>query len=321
MRRAVVEERYSAGIDVGGSKCLAVVVDSNNDVVAEMRVATPSGPDALIEMLAQVTAELASVAGGLVAAGFGVPGQLDLQGRMRFAPNLEDFADFEAKDRLAAATGLPVFVDNNANCAATAELEMGVAKGCRDAVLITLGTGFGNSIIVDGVVQRGAHGMAGELGHSMVDPNGPVCPCGRVGCLERFASGSGLTRLAQEAAGSGRVPRLLEYVDGDVELIRGEHVMRGVREGDADAAVVLDRFAWWVAVGMANVVALLDPELIVLGGSMVTDWDLLSEPVTTHYSGMVLAGGSRDPVRIEPAAMGSRAGALGAAIAARGLTQ
>ena len=153
----------------------------------------------------------------------------------------------------------------------------------------------------------------------MVDPNGPLCPCGRVGCLERYASGSGLTRLAQEAAGSGKAPSLLTYTDGDVELLRGEHVMRAVRDDHEDAVEVLEGFTWWVAVGMANVVAILDPELIVLGGSLVTDWDLLVEPVTRHYSGMVLAGGTREPVTIVPAAMGERAGALGAAIAARGV--
>lgn len=310
---------YSAGIDVGGIKCLGVVVDENNDIVAESRVATPEGPKALVHMLAEVTAELSSVAGGLIAAGFGVPGQLDLEGRMRFAPNLTDVADFEVRELLAAEIGLPIFVDNNANCAATAELEMGAAKDCRNAVLMTLGNGLGNSIIVEGVVQRGSQGMAGELGHTMVDPNGPGCPCGRIGCLERFASGSGLTRLAQDSAGAGKAPNLLAYADGDVELLRGEHVMRGVRDGHQDAEHVLDRFAWWVAVGMANVVALLDPELIVLGGSLVTDWDLLEGPVNSHYSDMVLAGEIREPVRIEPAAMGKRAGALGAAIAARRL--
>lgn len=314
------ETSYSAGIDVGGSKCLAVVVDENNDVVAESRVATPVSNDALVEVLIEVTNELESVAGGLTAAGFGVPGQLDLEGRMRFAPNLAQVADVEIRSRLTAALDVPVFVDNNANCAATAELEMGAAKGCERAVLITLGTGFGNSLIVNGVVERGAHGMAGELGHTMVDPAGPLCPCGRIGCLERYASGSGLTRLAKEAAGAGRAPTLVGYVDGDIDLLRGEHVMHGVRDGHEDAIEVLDRFAWWVAVGLANVVAVLDPELIVLGGSLVTDWDLIDGPVSGHFADMVLGGARRDPVRIEPAAMGKRAGALGAALAARALT-
>lgn len=315
----MARNEYVAGVDVGGNKCLAVVIDADNNIVAESRVATPSGTDALVEVAVEVTRELADVTGGLSAAGFGVPGQLDLQGTMRFAPNLVDVGELAIRERLADVLDVPVFVDNNANCAAAAELEMGAARGAREAVLITLGGGFGNSIIVDGIVQRGAHGLAGELGHTMVDPNGPLCPCGRVGCLERYASGSGLTRLAQEAAGSGKAPSLLTYTDGDVELLRGEHVMRAVRDQHHDAVEVLDGFSWWVAVGLANVVAILDPELIVLGGSLVTDWDLLVEPVTRHYSDMVLAGGSREPVKIVPAAMGERAGALGAAIAARGI--
>jgi glucokinase len=312
---------YFAGIDVGGTKCLAVVIDDDNNVVAESRIATPDGAEALVAMLGEVTNELASVAGGLDGVGFGLPGQLDFDGMMRFAPNLVDVGDLAIRERLSVKLGLPVFVDNNANCAATAELAMGAAKDALHAVLVTLGNGFGNSIIVDGEVMRGAHGLAGELGHSMVDPNGPLCPCGRIGCLERYASGSGLTRMAQEAAGSGKAPSLLNYTDGDVELIRGEHVMRGVRDGHEDAEAVLDRFGWWVGVGLANVVALLDPELIVLGGSLVSEWDVLSGPVGRHYSEMVLAGGRREPVRIEPAAMGERAGAVGAALASRGFSQ
>lgn len=314
----MVRNGYVAGVDVGGTKCLAVVIDDDDNIVAESRVATPSGTDALIDVAVEVTRELADVAGGLSAAGFGVPGQLDFQGKMRFAPNLVDVGELAFRERLLGLLDVPVFVDNNANCAATAELTLGAARDSRQAVLLTLGGGLGNSIIVDGVVQRGAHGLAGELGHSMVDPNGPLCPCGRVGCLERYASGSGLTRLAQEAAGSGKAPNLLTYTDGDVELVRGEHVMRGVRDLHDDAIELLEGFCWWVAVGMANVVAVLDPELIVVGGVLVSDWDLLEEPVTRNYRAMVLAGSTREPVRIVPAAMGERAGALGAAIAARG---
>ena len=119
--------------------------------------------------------------------------------------------------------------------------------------------------------------------------------------------------------GPVRAPSLLAYTDGDVELVISEHVMRGVREGHKDAIAVLDRYSWWVAAGLANVVALLDPELIVLGGALIAHWDLYEEFVRSHYSHMVLAGDTREPVRIEPVAMGERAAALGAAIAARAL--
>ena len=146
----MTRSEYVAGVDVGGTKCLAVVIDADNNIVAESRVATPSGTDALIEVAVEVTRELADVAGGLSAAGFGVPGQLDLQGRMRFAPNLVGVGELAIRERLADVLDVPVFVDNNANCAAVAELEMGAASEVRQAVLITLGGGFGNSIIVDG---------------------------------------------------------------------------------------------------------------------------------------------------------------------------
>lgn len=310
---------YIAGVDVGGSRCIAVVIDADNNIVAESRITTPDRPDALVATMDKVVRELVAVAGSIDAAGFGIPGQLDLDGRVRFIPNLIDIGELAIQDRLEDLIKLPIHVDNNANCAARAELDMGAARGVRDAVMITLGTGLGNSIIVDGEVQRGAHGLAGELGHCMIDPNGPRCSCGRTGCFELFASWSGLKRLAQEAARAGQAPNLLTYTDGDVEILLGEHVLRGVRDGQADAKAVLNRFSWWLAAGLANVVALLDPELIVLGGGLVADWDLYKDFVDDHYRGMVLAGEHREPVRIEPAAMGERAGALGAALAARSL--
>jgi len=310
---------YVAGVDVGGSRCIAVLIDADNNIVAESRITTPDGPEALVATLDQVVRELVAVAGSIDAAGFGIPGQLDLDGRVRFIPNLVDIGELAIRDRLEELIELPIHVDNNANCAARAELDMGAAIGVRDAVMITLGTGLGNSIIVDGEVQRGAHGLAGELGHCMIDPSGPRCSCGRTGCFELFASWSGLKRLAQEAAGAGLAPSLLTYTDGDVEILLGEHVLRGVRDGHTDAKIVMNRFSWWLAAGLANVVALLDPELIVLGGGLIADWDLYKDMVDAHYRDMVLAGEHREPVRIEPAAMGERAGALGAALAARSL--
>lgn len=310
---------YVAGVDIGGSRCIAVLIDADNNIVAESRIATPDGPDALVATMGKVVRELVAVAGSIDAAGFGIPGQLGLDGRVRFVPNLVDIGELAIQDLLEQLIELPIHVDNNANCAARAELDMGAARGVRDAVMITLGTGLGNSIIVDGEVQRGAHGLAGELGHCMIDPNGPRCSCGRTGCFELFASWSGLKRLAQEAAGAGQAPSLLAYTDGDVEILLGEHVLRGVRDGHSDAETVLNRFSWWLAAGLANVVALLDPELIVLGGGLIADWDLYKDLVDAHYRGMVLAGEHREPVRIEPAAMGERAGALGAALAARSL--
>jgi glucokinase len=149
----------------------------------------------------------------------------------------------------------------------------------------------------------------------IVDPDGPPCPCGRHGCWERYASGSGLARLARDAAQAGRLARVVELA-GDADLVRGEHVTAAARDGDPEAVVVLDRFAWWVALGLANLVNLLDPEAVVLGGGLVEMGDLLLLPVNRAFDSLVMAGASRPRAAIVAARLGERAGAIGAALLA-----
>ncbi|MEZ5225764.1 MAG: ROK family protein [Acidimicrobiales bacterium] len=180
---------------------------------------------------------------------------------------------------------MPVFV-NDANCAARAELEVGVAVGVEHAVLVTLGTGIGGALIADGHVVRGAAGMAGEPGHMLVDPNGPLCVCGLHGCWERYASGAGLRYLGGQAAEAGELQGVMAELEGDISALRGEHITRAARLGDSEAAAVLDRFAWWVAVGMANC-AMSDPELIIVGGGLVRDWDLYGPRVQRKSSARI----------------------------------
>src|SRR5207248_1383416 len=150
---------------------------------------------------------------------------------------------------------------NDATCATWGERQMGAARGRDDVAVVTLGTGIGGGFVLGGRLYRGANGFAGEVGHMIVDPKGPPCPCGRRGCWERFASGSGLARLAREAAESGRGHRLVELAGGDVEAVRGEHVTRAAAEGDAEAIQVFRDFGWWAALGIANLVNTLDPEV------------------------------------------------------------
>src|SRR5439155_4267659 len=139
-----------------------------------------------------------------------------------FAPNLPGVAELPLRARLSLRLGLPVQVDNDATCAAWAEREAGAGRGADDMVLVTLGTGIGGGLVRGGALDRGAHGFAGEIGHMVVDPHGPPCPCGRTGCWERFASGSGLGRLARDAAHGGRAARMVALAGGDPEAVRGE---------------------------------------------------------------------------------------------------
>lgn len=308
------------GIDVGGTKSLGLVIDRDAGILVERRTPTPSGADGVVEMLRETVEALVVAAGPEVAVrgvGVGVAGLVDGRGRLRRAPNLLDADGLEIGERLAPLVALPVVVDNDANCAARAELEVGIARGVRDAVLITLGTGIGGALICQGEVVRGAAGMAGEPGHMIVDPDGPVCVCGGRGCWERYASGAGLAHLAREAAAEGGLDRLVGELRGDLAALRGEDVTRAAREGDAGALAVLDRFARWVAVGLANCAAMSDPELIIVGGGLVRDWDLYGDGVRDHLGQLLVGARHRPPIRIEPAAVGEAAGALGAALLAR----
>ncbi|HEX2192739.1 MAG TPA: ROK family protein [Acidimicrobiales bacterium] len=298
------------GVDVGGTKCLGVALE-HGEVVAESRVATPKGAEPVLAAIAELVGELGGRA-PMEAVGVGVPGLVDREGVLRFAPNLTlGGAGLDVRSPLEERLGLPVTVDNDATCAAWGERELGAAKGLDDVILVTLGTGIGGGIITDGSVERGANGFAGEVGHMVVDPHGPPCPCGQRGCWERFASGSGLGRLAREAAHAGRAARVLELAGGDPEAVRGEHVTQAVDEGDPEAADVLARFAWWLALGLANLTNIFDPEAFVLGGGLIRAGDALLVPTRTTLRELLPR--QRPDVSVLLATLGERAGAVGAA--------
>jgi glucokinase len=309
------------GIDVGGTKVLGVVVDPDDPtrVLQERRVPTPPGGQGLLDVLAELAQQLATDGSGVDAVGVGVPGLVDRDGVLRAGAHLQSVANLPLAAALGERCGLPVVVDNDANGHAVAEHRGGAAVGVQEAIVVTLGTGIGAGLIIDGRLVRGAHGFAGEPGHMVVDPNGPPCPCGQRGCWERFASGSGLARLARDAALGGRLAATVELAGGDAELVRGEHVTATARQGDADALAVLDQLADWIAVGLANLVNIFDPELIVIGGGLVDAADLVLPRAQERVHQRVLAGGRRPLVPIVPAVLGERAGAIGLGLLAADL--
>ena len=298
-----------AGVDIGGTKCLGVVVDDAGAILREERLTTPAGAEALLDVLDGLAGALAPYD----RFGVGAAGLVSIDGVWRAAPNVSGVWDFPIAERLADRLGHPVQVDNDATCATLAEWQAGAALGASDVVLVTLGTGIGGGIVAGGRLVRGAHGFAGEPGHMVVDPNGPPCVCGRRGCWERYASGSGLARLAREAATGGRLARVVALA-GDAEAVRGEHVQFAAREGDHEALVVIDQWAWWVALGLVNLTNLLDPEVVVMGGGLAGAVDLVLAPVRRHFVDLLYAPGHRRHPRIEMAALGEQAGAIGAAL-------
>jgi glucokinase len=302
------------GVDVGGTKVLGLQLRADGTVGAEARLATPGGGEAVLDTIAEVVTRL----GPTTAVGVGAPGLVDQAGVLRFAPNLPHVVGLPVRDGLQQRLpGVTVTVDNDATCAGWAERVLGAGQGSLDLLLVTLGTGIGGGLVVAGQVAHGANGFSGEIGHMVVDVHGPPCPCGKRGCWERFASGSGLGRLGREAAEAGQAPRIVELAGGDPVAVRGEHVTAAAVEGDRAALEVIDSFAWWVALGLANLANIFDPECIVLGGGLVEAGGLFLEPVRAAFRDLVEAAEYRPNIRIVLAQLGERAGAVGAALLAR----
>ena len=326
--------QVTIGIDMGGTKVLALAVDDEGVVLSELRVPTPGhssssaggdgatgadGSEAVIEVLASVTEQLRETLDVEVASvGVGAPGLVDNTGVLRFAPNLPRGSGLDIAAGLSARLGgLRIAVDNDATCATVAEWAFGAAVGVGDAVMVTLGTGIGGGIIAGGRVVRGASGFAGEIGHMVVDPTGPPCPCGKRGCWERFASGSGLARLALQAAQAGRLAEVVDLAGGDPDLVRGEHVTLAAKAGDAGALAVLGELGWWLALGLSNLALALDPAVMVYGGGLVETVTLVHDEVHRAFDDLLEGRVARPEMRIVPALLGERAGAIGAALVAR----
>jgi glucokinase len=328
-----VQHPVTLGIDVGGTKVLGLALDGSGAVLADVRLPTPGirgaqGAEGVREELVEAMATVATQLTVRVRpssdllplyVGVGVPGLVDDDGILRFAPNLPVGPSFDIASLLSERLGgSRVVVDNDSTCAMVGEWAYGAAAGASNAVMITLGTGIGGGIVADGRVLRGANGFAGEIGHMVVDPAGPVCPCGRRGCWERYASGSGLGRLGREAAQAGRLSAVVSLVGGDPEAVRGEYITQAALAGDADARAVLEEHGWWLALGLVNLANILDTSTIVIGGGLVAAVRLVFDPVRQAFDEMMVQGHQRPGVKILLAALGERAGAIGAAFVARG---
>jgi glucokinase len=265
-----VAETAVIGVDVGGTRTKAGIVDRDGAVL--VRSERPTDPSAgtkgiigTVEDLVQKTGDLDVE---LVAVGIGAAGFVDAaSGSVTFSPNLV-YDDPEIAAAVAARVDLPVVVDNDANAAAWGERKYGAARGSDHVALVTLGTGIGSGFIVDGNLIRGLTGAAAELGHTIVDPDGPACPCGLRGCLEQLASGTAIARMGMEAAAADESSSILAFA-GSLEEITAEHVAKAGREYDDAARAVLRRAGTALGIGLSNVVNLFDPEVIVLSGSVV----------------------------------------------------
>jgi glucokinase len=308
------------GVDIGGTKVLAGVVDENGEVLAQARRDTPAEDvGKTLEFLVDVITELATLY-PVTAVGIGAAGWIDeTRSRVLFAPNLA-WRDEPLRERVADRVQLPVVVENDANVAAWAEFRYGSARDVEDSMaLITVGTGIGGGIVLGGNLWRGAHGMAAEMGHVRVVPEGRQCPCGRQGCFEQYASGSALVRSARERAQNdpGAAPRLLDLAGGSVDAINGPLVTRAAREGDPASRAAFAEIGHWLGNGLADLVQLLDVEVLVVGGGVIEAGELLLAPARATFVDQLAARGSLPVAPIVAAEMGNTAGVVGAADLAR----
>lgn len=306
------------GVDVGGTKTLSVLVElpphGGRPVVLD-RELLPSlaQTDEAIGMIVQSVSSLMERGATVPAAiGVGLAGFVDRRGIVRSAPNTPGLVGVDVAGELGLRFDLPTLVDNDANCAAVAAHRT-LADGCESLVAVTLGTGIGGGIVLDGRLLRGANGFAGEPGHMVIDPDGPLCPCGQHGCWEVFASGTGLGRLARAAVADGRAPGVLAAA-GSLDDVRGEHVTSLLEVGDAGALAIFGEFAGYVALGVANLIMLLDPEAVVIGGGLSAHGELLEQLVGEELDTRFAAAVRDRNVRIMVSPGGPETGAIGAAI-------
>jgi glucokinase len=317
---AALDSDLTIGVDVGGTKVLAGAVTPDGTVIAKARRETPADDvGRTLEFIIEVIRELVhSYPAG--AVGIGAAGWIDeSRSRVLFAPNLA-WRDEPLRDRIAEQVGLPVVVENDANVAAWAEFRFGSAAEVTDSMaLFTVGTGIGGGIVLRGDLWRGAHGMAAEMGHMRVVPSGRLCGCGRTGCLEQYASGSALVKTARERAVADptTAPRLMELAGGRVEAINGPLVTKAAREGDPAARQAFAEVGRWLGSGMADVVQLLDVEIVVVGGGVIDAGELLLAPARAEFIDQLAARGSLPVAPVVAARMGNMAGVVGAADLAR----
>ncbi|MDQ1521528.1 MAG: glucokinase [Actinomycetota bacterium] len=304
------------GLDIGGTKVLGVALDDAGKVLAQDLHASEHGFEALVNTCVGLIDALGY---DDVPVGVGAAGLVDLEGRLNYAPNIPGVVDAPLQAVLREKTGRPVIVDNDANLAALGEVTYGAAIGAKDALMVTLGTGIGGGIILNGEVLRGANGFAAEIGHITVQRGGPRCACGEYGHWEAIASGNALGRMARELVASGHGAAILAAANGDIDAVTGHQVGDAANAGDADALALLDEYADNVAIGLAGLANVLDPERIVFAGGIIVLGALLFDPLKVAFSRHVEGVEHRPLIPIVPAALGVPAGATGAAVLARRL--
>jgi glucokinase len=310
----------AVGVDIGGTKVAAGVVDESGHVLEQVRRDTPStSPMATEQTIVEVVEELAG-RHAVVAVGIGAAGFVDAdRATVRFSPHLA-WREEPLRDAVGDRVGLPVVIENDANAGAWAEYRFGAGRGAVVLACVNLGTGIGGGLVLDGALVRGGYGMAGEFGHMTVVPDGRRCECGNRGCWEQYVSGNALAREARELAASGSpvAQPLLTLVEGDVAAITGPVVTAAAQAGDPASVELFSDMGRALGLGLASLAAVLDPTMFVVGGGVSAAGDLLLGPAREAFHRSLTGRGYRPEAPIAAAALGNDAGFVGAADLARG---
>ncbi|WP_418790971.1 ROK family protein [Phosphitispora sp. TUW77] len=301
------------GIDLGGTNIKGALLDLNGEIIEKKETPTLSdaGPEAVVNRIGGMITELEDLArrtGNRVAGvGIGVPGQPEREkGEVIFAPNLY-WRNVPLAKYLYRNTGLPIFLENDANVAALGEHWRGAGRGSVNMVMVTIGTGIGSGIILNGQLYTGASGAAGELGHVVIESDGPQCSCGRRGCLETLTSATAMVRMAREAMDSG-----IKTVLSKEENLEAKDIIMAARDGDRLALEIAEKSAYYLGIGLGNIINILNPDTIVIGGGVSGAGHLFLDPLCRAARDNCLeTAGSI--VRIAAAQLGNDAGFVGAA--------
>lgn len=309
----------TCGVDVGGTKIAGGIIDADGTVLEEHRVESPASDSQAIEdAIAGLVTELRR-RHEITAVGVGAAGYIDkARSTVMFSPNLA-WRGVDLRGELQDRLDLPVVIENDANAAAWGEFRFGAGEDVDDLLLVTVGTGVGGGLVLDGELYRGAFGAGAEIGHMRVVPGGHVCGCGKRGCFEQYGSGSALVREARAAASGGSVlaEPLLRAAGGDPLGITGPLITSAARDGDPFAIGQLALLGTWLGEGIASLAEVLDPAVVVIGGGVSEAGDLLLDPIREAFLPQLTARAHRPILEIRKARLGNRAGLIGAADLAR----
>ena len=269
---------FSIGVDLGGTNLRIAAISTEGQLLEKITlgVKLALGRDHVIGEMCDAIRRLSDqyrASGRFVGAGIGVPGIIDIEaGMMRKSANLPGWSDYPVRDEIERRLGARVFLDNDANVAALGEKWLGAAREADNMAMITLGTGIGGAIILNGKIFYGMSGMAGEFGHVTIEPNGVLCGCGNHGCAERYASATAVVRMAREAIESGAAPELAKAAGSDPEF-SAQSIYNLAVQGNADAQRIFHRFGEALGILLADLINILDLDMFVIGGGVVSAWD------------------------------------------------